>query len=82
MKTVTGGDAMRTIEEIERSEKEMLSLADIAPVIGCDQHSIRLQARADARALGFPVIVIGTRTYVPRDGFVNFCRGRGAEVTP
>lgn len=67
---------MKTLQEIESCGKEMLSLADIAPVIGCDQHSIRLQAREDAKALGFPVIVIGTRTYIPRDGFVNFCRGR------
>ena len=68
---------MKTLQEIENCGKDMLSLADIAPVIGCDQHSIRLQARANARALGFPVIVMGTRTYVPREGFVRFCRGEG-----
>lgn len=66
---------MKTLEEIERCEKQMLTLADIAPVIGCDQHSIRLQARANASALGFPVIVMGKRTYIPREGFVRFCKG-------
>lgn len=71
---------MKTLQEIENSDKEMLSLADIAPVIGCDAHSIRLQARENAKALGFPVILIGTRTYVPRDGFINFCRGREVAV--
>lgn len=71
---------MKTLNDIEKSGKEMLSLADIAPVIGCDAHSIRLQARMDAKALGFPVILIGSRTYVPRDGFLNFCRGREAAV--
>ncbi len=68
---------MKTLTEIENCGKEMLSVADIAPVIGCDQHSIRLQAREDARALGFPVIVMGSRVFVPRDGFVRFCRGTG-----
>lgn len=66
---------MKTLQEIENCGKEMLTVADIAPVIGCDQHSIRLQAREDARALGFPVIVMGSRVFVPRDGFVRFCRG-------
>lgn len=67
---------MNTLEEIEKSGKQMLTLSDIAPVIGCDPHSIRLQAREDAALLGFPVIVIGHRTYVPAAGFIGFCRGR------
>ena len=73
---------MRTLEEIEACGKQMLIPADIADFLGADPQSIRLAARADARALGFPVIVIGNRTLIPREGFVRFCRALnvGADV--
>jgi len=65
---------MKTLQEIENSGKEMLLPADIADYLGCDPQSIRLQARADAAALGFPVIVVGNRCLFPRAGFVRFCK--------
>lgn len=68
---------MKTLQEIEACGRDMLTAADIAPVFGCDQQSIRMQARQDARALGFPVVVMGSRVFIPRDGFVRFCRGLG-----
>ena len=60
---------MKTLEEIERSGKNMLLPADVADYLGCDPQSIRLQARTDASALGFPVVVIGNR----------FCRAMNVE---
>ena len=65
---------MRTLQEIENCEKEMLTPKDVAKFLSCDAYSISLQAKENPKALGFPVIVIGTRTKIPRDGFVNFCR--------
>lgn len=65
---------MKTLEEIEACGKPMLIPSDIADYIGSDAHSIRLQARANAAALGFPVILVGNRTLIPREGFVRFCR--------
>lgn len=70
---------MRSLEEIEASEKQMLVPTDIADYIGADAQSIRLQARANAAALGFPVILVGTRTLIPKDGFVRFCRALNVE---
>ena len=70
---------MKTLEEIESCGKQMLLPADIADYIGADAHSIRLQARANASALGFPVILIGNRTLIPREGFVRFCRAMNVE---
>ena len=70
---------MKTLDEIERCGKAMLLPADVADFLGCDPQSIRLQARADAAALGFPVIVIGNRTLFPREGFVRFCRAMNVE---
>lgn len=70
---------MKTLQEIENCGKDMLIPADIADYIGADPQSIRLQARANAAALGFPVIVIGNRTIIPREGFVRYCRAEYRE---
>jgi len=71
---------MKTLEEIEACGKAMLIPSDIADYIGADPQSIRLQARANAAALGFPVILIGNRTLIPREGFVRFCRALNIEA--
>ena len=70
---------MKTLAEIENCGKTMLIPADVAEYLGADPQSIRLQARANAAALGFPVIVIGNRTIIPREGFVRFCRAMNVE---
>lgn len=71
---------MKTLEEIESCGKTMLIPADIADYIGADAQSIRLQARANPAALGFPVIVVGNRTIIPREGFVRYCRAQYMEA--
>lgn len=70
---------MRTLEEIENCGKEFLTPKDVAPYLGCDRYSINLQAKKNAALLGFPVILLGTRVRIPRDGFVRFCRGLEAK---
>ena len=66
---------MRTLEEIEACPKTMLVPSDVAGYLGCDAQSIRISARQAPELLRFPVIVVGTRTLIPREGFVRFCRG-------
>lgn len=61
-----------TLNEIKSSGAVMLKPADVAPVLGVDPHSIRLQAREYPEFLGFPVIVIGNKTLIPRKGFLKF----------
>lgn len=70
---------MRTLQEIENCGKDILSPTDVAGFLGCEPYSITLQAREDPRMLGFPVIVMGSRTRIPREGFVRFCRAMGLE---
>lgn len=60
------------LAEIKASSKIMLKPADIAKVLGCDAHTIRLQAREYPESLGFPVVVIGNRTLIPRKAFLKF----------
>ena len=61
-----------TLEEIKASGETMLKPADIAPVLGCDPHTIRIRAREFPENLGFPVAVIGRRTLIPRKAFLKF----------
>lgn len=61
-----------TLAEIKGSDKTMLLASDVAPVLGCDPHSIRIQAREYPEQLGFPVVVIGNRTLIPRKTFLVY----------
>lgn len=64
-----------TLEEIKAMDREMLTPAIVAKVIGCDPYGITLQARQCPEALGFPVVVIGNRTKIPRRAFIKFMEG-------
>ena len=61
-----------TIDEILRSTKEVLTPADIAPVIGADPYGINRMARENPAGLGFPVICIGNRVKIPRRAFLRY----------
>lgn len=63
-----------TIEELETYHAETITPEIAANIIGCSAQSIRSQAQVDAGALGFPVIVMGTRVHIPRRGFIYFMR--------
>ena len=64
-----------TLDEIRNSTKEVLTPADIASVLGADAQDIRLTARLHPERLGFNVAVIGTRTKIPRLGFIRWMEG-------
>ena len=61
-----------TIDEIKQSNKTILTPADVAPVLQCDPHWIRLAARQRPELLGFPVIVMNSRTKIPRIPFLEY----------
>lgn len=55
-----------TIQELRDSDKAVVNAADVADLLHCNPHYIRLQAHADPSKLGFPVIVTGRRVKIPR----------------
>lgn len=63
-----------TLKDIEQIDRELLTCEDVAEFIGTNPQSIRSQAQASAEKLGFPVIVIGSRIRIPKDGFLYFMR--------
>ncbi len=64
-----------TLDEIRNSTKEVLTPAEVAPVLGCDPQDIRVAAKQHPERLGFNVAVIGTRVKVPRLAFIRWMEG-------
>lgn len=64
-----------TLDEIRSSTKEVLTPAEVAPVLGCDPQDIRVAAKLHPERLGFNVAVIGTRVKVPRLAFIRWMEG-------
>ncbi len=65
---------VETLAEIESCSKNILLAADVAPYLETDPNLIRWQAQNEPEKLGFPVIVLGSRVKIPKDGFVNYCK--------
>lgn len=64
-----------TLEDIEKMDKPFLTAVDVAPYIRCDPGTLRLAAHVAPHLLGFPVIIMGSRVKIPKDLFVQYCRG-------
>ncbi len=61
-----------TLSEIKSCDRPFLLPADVAEVIGCDAHAIRIAAQRYPEKLGFHVSVMGTRTRIPRKAFLQW----------
>lgn len=61
-----------TLKEIEDSGKEVLTCAEVAPVLKCNPATLHMQAMKAPKKLGFPVIVMGSRVKIPRRPFLNY----------
>lgn len=59
-----------TIEELMKTDKEILTPGDVAQVLKCDPNLIRHQANKDIKALGFPASKLGSRIKIPRKAFL------------
>lgn len=65
-----------TLEQIRSSDKDFLIPADIAEVLDCNPHSIRIEAANGT--LPFHVIRVGSRTKIPRMAFLAWMDGTDA----
>lgn len=63
-----------TFKEIENSDVLYLLADDVAPILKLNSQCLRSQAQSDPTKLGFPVIVVGTRVRIPREGFLHFIK--------
>lgn len=69
-----------TLNDIHTSPRLWLTAEEIAPIIGCNAHAIRVQAHEDPGKLAFPVVVIGRRVRIPRVGFLAAIEGGNDNV--
>jgi hypothetical protein len=63
-----------TLEQIEALPQEVLTCAQVAPVLGANPATIHGQAMERPELLGFPVIVAGSRVKIPKRPFLRFMR--------
>lgn len=61
-----------TLDEIRKSDKELLVPREVAEILHCDPYKFTLEAKRCPEKLGFPVCVIGTRVRVPKIPFLRF----------
>lgn len=64
-----------TIEELKVSGKPLLTCQEVGEILGVDPHGIRIWARANPSALGFPVMRYGKhgeQIRIPRVSFLKF----------
>lgn len=64
-----------TLEEMETYDRDWLTCAQIAQVLGSDPYSIHLQAHSDSKKLGFPVTILHRRVKIPRIPFLMYMKG-------
>ena len=61
-----------TLDDLKRLDREFLTPAQVAEVMGCDAQGIRVWARQRPEGLGFPVCLVGSRVKIPRVPFLRF----------
>lgn len=64
-----------TLTDIKALDRDWLTVAEVAAVLGADQQGIRIAARENPQGLGFPVILLGRngrRVKVPRLPFIRY----------
>lgn len=64
-----------TFQEIREIDRDYLTPAQVASVLGCDPQDIRVAAKEKPGLLGFNVTVIGTRVKIPRLAFIAHMTG-------
>ena len=67
-----------TLDEIEKSDKEVLTCQDVAPLLKCNPATLHMQAMKAPKRLGFPVIVMGSRVKIPKRPFIAYLKGETA----
>lgn len=61
-----------TLEDLERVPGEILTCAQVAPILKANPGTIHQQAVEAQHFLGFPVVVVGSRVKIPKRPFIDF----------
>lgn len=64
------------LAEIEELDCDFLTVKQVADCIKCDPQLIRDEAGKSPAYLGFPITKFGHSWRIPKEGFVNWAKGR------
>ena len=64
-----------TLAEIEKLDRDFLTVAEVASCLKCDAQLIRDEASKSPKFLGFPITKIGHSFKIPREGFILWAKG-------
>lgn len=67
-----------TIDELRAIPRSYLLPIEVASILECTPQLIRNAARTKPQTLGFPVVVVGRRTKIPKLPFIAFMEGKAA----
>ena len=69
-----------TLKEIEALDAEMLTCAQVGPIVGVSPYSLHGQAMEMPERLGFPVMVVGRQVRIPRRAFIRWMHGTAEQA--
>ena len=64
-----------TLNDIKAINREYLLPREVADVLGTDPQAIRTWAHKCPERMGFPVLCIGSRVKIPKQGFLRYMNG-------
>lgn len=64
-----------TLDEIRNYQRDYLTPAQVAEVLGCDPQDVRVAAKVHPERLGFNVSIVGSRIKIPRLAFIRWMEG-------
>lgn len=64
-----------TLADIEAMDCDVLTCAQVGPVVGIKADNLHGQAIEMPERLGFPVLVVGRQVRIPRLAFVRWMKG-------
>lgn len=65
-----------TFADLENVRSETLTALQVASYLHTNPQALRQQARECPELLGFPVIVVGTRVFIPKRAFLAYITGK------
>lgn len=63
---------MKTLADIQASDKAFLTPTEVGSVLGTDPQTIRVMARQKPELVGFNFTFVGNRMKIPRIAFLRF----------
>lgn len=65
-----------TLDDLKRVDRDWLLAREVAEILKCDPHTVRVWARQRPETIGFPVSVVGSRVKIPKRPFIQFMEGK------